>query len=75
MCNISILNCHISATPCKPTGPLEVSDITKSSCHLKWKPPKDDGGCRVTGYVVERKEVGKPYWSTISSCCRVSSKT
>lgn len=30
--------------PSRPVGPLEVTDITKNSCVLKWKPPADDGG-------------------------------
>ncbi|VDM35103.1 unnamed protein product, partial [Hydatigera taeniaeformis] len=30
--------------PSRPCGPLEVTDITKNSCVLKWKPPSDDGG-------------------------------
>ena len=44
-----------------------VSDITKSACRLKWRPPTEDGGARVTHYIVERQEVGKPYWTTVSS--------
>lgn len=35
--------------PKPPTGPLEVSDVTKDSCKLKWKPPVDDGGVPITG--------------------------
>jgi hypothetical protein len=30
--------------PGKPEGPLDVSDIRKDGCKLKWKKPKDDGG-------------------------------
>jgi len=48
-------------------GPLQVSDITKSACRLKWKAPEDDGGSKITHYVVERKETGKPYWTTVAS--------
>ena len=33
-------------------GPLEVTDVTASSCHLKWKPPEDDGGVPVDYYQV-----------------------
>ena len=31
-----------------PTGPLEVSDITKESVKLTWKPPADDGGSEIS---------------------------
>ncbi len=41
-------------------------DITSSSCKLKWKPPEDDGGKPITGYVVEKmdKETGR--WVPVS---------
>jgi len=56
--------------PGKCSG-LTVSDITKNACRLRWKPPEDDGGSRVTHYVVERQEVGKPYWTTIATFAKV----
>lgn len=34
----------VVSKPGQPEGPLEVSDIRKDGCKLKWKPPKDDGG-------------------------------
>lgn len=60
----------VVGAPEKPTGPLGVSDITKSTCRLQWKPPKTDGGSKITRYVVERQEVGIPYWVTVSSRCK-----
>ena len=65
-------NVGVKATPGKPRGPLEASDITKSTCKLRWKPPEDDGGARIQNYIVERREKGKPYWSTVSSFCKVN---
>jgi len=58
--------------PGKCSG-LTVSDITKNACRLRWKPPEDDGGSRVTHYVVERQEVGKPYWTTLATFAKVNS--
>ncbi|KAK2158172.1 hypothetical protein LSH36_175g03003 [Paralvinella palmiformis] len=60
-------NVKVKATPGKCRGPLLVSDITKISANLKWKPPEDDGGSRITHYIVEKKEPGKPYWGTVAS--------
>lgn len=60
------------APPGRCRGPLLVSDITKSTCRLRWRPPEDDGGSRVTHYVVEKQEIGKPYWTTVASFCKVS---
>jgi len=38
-----------------------VSDITSSTCKLKWEPPEDDGGKPITAYLVEKmdKETGR----------------
>ena len=30
--------------PSRPGGPLQVDDVQKDSCKLKWKKPDDDGG-------------------------------
>jgi len=64
VCEVPI---KVKATPGKCGGPLGVSDITKNACRLRWKAPEDDGGAKVTHYVVERMEVGKPYWTTVAS--------
>ncbi|XP_037720926.1 twitchin isoform X30 [Drosophila subpulchrella] len=48
--------------PSKPEGPLEVSDIHKEGCKLKWKKPKDDGGVPITGYVVEKMDTATGKW-------------
>uniref|UniRef100_A0A3Q2NTA9 Titin n=1 Tax=Fundulus heteroclitus TaxID=8078 RepID=A0A3Q2NTA9_FUNHE len=36
---------------------------------IQWRPPKDDGGTPITNYVVEKKDVKKPWepWSVVSS--------
>ncbi|ESO91797.1 hypothetical protein LOTGIDRAFT_121777 [Lottia gigantea] len=60
----------VVSPPSKPGGPLQVSDITKHTCRLSWKIPRDDGGSKIQGYCVERQEVGKPYWVTVSSLCK-----
>ena len=38
--------------------------IGKSRCNLQWKPPKDDGGSKVTHYVIEKRDCAKgdDYW-------------
>lgn len=37
-------------------------DVTKSTVSLSWARPRDDGGSRVTGYYVERREVSTEKW-------------
>lgn len=48
--------------PGKPKGPLEVSNITKDSCKLKWKKPDDDGGKPITAYQVEKFDKKHGRW-------------
>jgi len=38
----------------RPEGPLDVCDVTATSCTLKWSPPQDDGGLPIQEYAVEK---------------------
>ncbi|TMS38626.1 hypothetical protein L596_005310 [Steinernema carpocapsae] len=53
--------------PTAPIGPLEVSDITKDSCVLAWKPSEDDGGAEITNYVVERRDIKTNTWVPVTN--------
>ena len=48
--------------PSKCEGPLEATETTKSSVALAWKPPKDDGGVELSGYVIEKCTEGSDTW-------------
>ncbi|KAK7065507.1 Immunoglobulin like [Halocaridina rubra] len=52
----------VISKPGKPEGPLDVSDIHKEGCKLKWNPPKDDGGVPVEGYIVEKFDPDMGLW-------------
>ena len=56
---------NVLSVPGKPEGPLEVSNVSKEGCKLKWKKPKDDGGCPIKQYEVEKfdKETGR--WTRV----------
>ena len=67
----------IPAPPLPPTGPLEISNVSKDHATLSWKPPKDDGGNRVTGYIVERRDTSKgaDAWIPVVQGCRETTFT
>ena len=52
----------VISKPGKPEGPLEVSEVHKEGCKLNWKPPKDDGGVPVEGYLVEKYDPEMGIW-------------
>ncbi|XP_073726521.1 immunoglobulin-like and fibronectin type III domain-containing protein 1 [Misgurnus anguillicaudatus] len=51
--------------PTPPQGPVETVESSLSAVEFKWKPPKDDGGCKVTNYNLERQQVGRNTWTKI----------
>nr|XP_046189939.1 titin-like [Oncorhynchus gorbuscha] len=48
--------------PCDPPANLTVTDITRSSISLTWSKPENDGGAKVTGYIVDRRELPDGCW-------------
>ncbi|XP_053354707.1 immunoglobulin-like and fibronectin type III domain-containing protein 1 [Clarias gariepinus] len=51
--------------PTPPQGPIDVVESSLSAIEIKWRPPKDDGGCPVTNYILERQQVGRNTWTKI----------
>ncbi|KAI4826045.1 hypothetical protein KUCAC02_021701 [Chaenocephalus aceratus] len=47
---------------CDPPNNLSVTNITNSSVSLSWEKPEYDGGAKITGYIVERKELPENCW-------------
>uniref|UniRef100_A0A4W6E447 Titin n=1 Tax=Lates calcarifer TaxID=8187 RepID=A0A4W6E447_LATCA len=48
--------------PCEPPHSLRVTNITRTSVSLFWEKPEVYGGAKITGYIVERKEVPNGRW-------------
>lgn len=48
--------------PSTPKGPLDVSDVTKHGCKLKWKKPEDDGGVPIDHYIIEKLDPTTGQW-------------
>lgn len=53
---------YLTDEPDKPGTP-EIVDWDKDHVDLKWDKPIKDGGAPITGYVIEKREVGSPKWT------------
>lgn len=42
---------------------MRISEITKNSVSLVWQKPPFDGGCKITGYTIERREAPNGRWT------------
>lgn len=52
----------ILGRPGKVKGPIEVSDIHKHGCKLKFEKPDDDGGCPIEYYEIEKLDPLTGQW-------------
>lgn len=52
--------------PDAPEAP-KADRITKDSVTLSWRPPKNDGGSKLKGYIVQKKAKGDNDWSDVNS--------
>lgn len=52
-----------------PPREIKVSDITRGSCRLTWKPPVNDGGMRIMSYFIEKKTVEGKAWTKVNPAC------
>lgn len=48
--------------PSAPIGPIKTIHMTRDTATIQWKPPADDGGSPITGYVLEKREASKRAW-------------
>lgn len=47
----------------EPPANVRISEITKNSVSLVWQKPPFDGGCKITGYMVERRDAPNGRWT------------
>jgi len=58
--------------PQPPEGPLKPENVTKSSCTLYWRPPKDDGGSEISHYTVEKLDTENMRWVPVGDAAGTS---
>uniref|UniRef100_A0A8C3A433 Immunoglobulin like and fibronectin type III domain containing 1, tandem duplicate 1 n=1 Tax=Cyclopterus lumpus TaxID=8103 RepID=A0A8C3A433_CYCLU len=51
--------------PTPPLGPLEIVEASSSALEFKWRSPKDNGGCKIGNYILERQQVGRNTWKKV----------
>lgn len=56
-----------------PSQDFHVTNVTKNSVTVSWKPPDNDGGSNVANYILERREATKKAWSTVETSCQRTS--
>lgn len=60
------ITCSRSLDKPSAPGPITVSDVGSSFVNLTWSRPVSDGGGRILGYFIEKREVGAPNWSRVN---------
>uniref|UniRef100_A0AAY4BQA8 Immunoglobulin like and fibronectin type III domain containing 1, tandem duplicate 2 n=1 Tax=Denticeps clupeoides TaxID=299321 RepID=A0AAY4BQA8_9TELE len=56
--------------PTPPLPPVETVESSLNAIEFKWRPPKDNGGCPITNYILERQQIGRNTWTKIGEIHR-----
>jgi len=57
-------NLHVTVVdrPGPPIGPVMYQNIERDQIKIAWQIPEDDGGCDITGYIIEKTDYGSNDW-------------
>lgn len=62
-----VININLKGPPTKPTGPIVIKEIFRTSLTLEWKPPRQDVGSKLTGYIIERRDAKRTLWMKLDT--------
>uniref|UniRef100_A0A3P9PW95 Titin n=1 Tax=Poecilia reticulata TaxID=8081 RepID=A0A3P9PW95_POERE len=68
----AVISVRILDTPSAPQN-FTVKELKKDSVTLAWDTPLNDGGAKITNYIVEKRESVRKAYTTITSNCTASS--
>lgn len=54
--------------PGPPSGNIEFRSVSADTIIIAWESVADDGGSKVTHYIVEKRETSRVVWSAVSDC-------
>jgi hypothetical protein len=60
--NLCLLHSDVPGAPIN----LHTTDVSKSKISIAWEPPKTDGGTKIKGYVVERRQARSTRWTRLN---------
>ena len=56
--------CVLPDVPSAPKN-LVISEVTDESAQIEWSAPEKDGGSKITGYVIEKRDSGRQQWMRV----------
>lgn len=57
----------IADKPTQPLGPVDIIESSSTCIDFKWRVPKDNGGSPITGYILERQQIGRNSWKKLGN--------
>lgn len=64
---LSIFYVIFTGRPGPPSAPIKFEEIGSEKITLSWLPPIDDGGSKVTNYVIWRRVASRNTWVPVTS--------
>lgn len=57
----------ITDKPTQPLGPVDIIESSSTCIDFTWRIPKDSGGSPITGYILERQQIGRNSWKKLGN--------